>query len=330
MSIPPRVVPSTSNPSQPPVRTRSPMPAHDPRAPDFEPNNSIDTVDEADDEVIKVLEEIPSIRCKKSQSAASGDEGGEKKKKVCSLLVHEIGSVVKDKVPTLAPSFRKLEEKDLQIVYDHLYPNFVIHLDDDQLWNFIFKRATERYRDWKSDCKLFYKEHGPGVIPREFVDRRDQWEWLKSHFDDPNNKERGALMSKVRTESERIDHHSGKVPFYMRAAQLKLQGERAPIVATYSKVYSADLASVALATQMEERVRQALNDMDGDENGDGCVLDEKEPLPVDTQIQIITEVLGQNVGLMCREQKQKTEFVEMKAAFEERIRTLEELVVRQI
>ncbi|KAL9679464.1 hypothetical protein QQ045_017326 [Rhodiola kirilowii] len=107
--------------------------------------------------------------------------------RVCSLIVHEIGSVVRDKVSMLAPSFRELEENNRQIVYDHLYPNFVINPNDDRLWNFVFKRATERCRDWKSDCKLFYREHGPEVIPWEFLDRRDQWEWLKSHFDDPKN-----------------------------------------------------------------------------------------------------------------------------------------------
>ncbi|KAL9666735.1 hypothetical protein QQ045_001073 [Rhodiola kirilowii] len=281
------------------------------------------------------LEAIPSIRCKHSQNAqsVSGDEGGQKRRprgvvngtnlaqykqtrnrgqpikveflpvgtgpanqKVCSLIVHEIGSAVKDKVPMLAPSFRKLRDEDRQIVYDHLYPNFVVHPKDDQLWDFIFKRATERCRDWKADCKVFYKENGPDVIPREFIDRPEQWGWLCSHFDDPKNQ-----------------------------------------------------------AQMEERVRQALQDMDGDEDEDpeGTVIDARPPLPVDIQIKIINEVLGPKRGtyvsgagtafrkppllrggsartaeLNDKLQKTQDEMMEMKAAFEERIRILEELAVR--
>lgn len=48
------------------------------------------------------------------------DGSGPAEKKVCSMLVHEIGSVIKDKVPMLAASFKKLPEKDRMIVYDHL------------------------------------------------------------------------------------------------------------------------------------------------------------------------------------------------------------------
>ncbi|KAL9669120.1 hypothetical protein QQ045_006662 [Rhodiola kirilowii] len=210
------------------------------------------------------------------------DGTGPASQKVCSLLVHEIGSVVRDKVPMLAPSFMKLEEQDRHIVYDYLNPNFVIDPKDDQLWNFISRRAIERYRDWKADCKLFYKEHRPNVNPHEFLDRRDKWEWLKSHFDEPKNQERGEAMSKVRTKSERLNHRSGKVPFYMRDVELKVLGEKAHIVATYAKVFSADPAGAALAD---------LNG--GDESDEGSVLDEQEPLPVDTQLRIISEVLGQ-------------------------------------
>ncbi|KAL9690310.1 hypothetical protein QQ045_010707 [Rhodiola kirilowii] len=168
-------------------------------------------------------------------------------------------------------------------------------------------------------------------------------------------KKLGETMSRVRTESERIDHRSGKVPFYMRSAQLRLQGERAPIVATYSKVDSHDPAGAALAAQMEERVRQALQDMDGDEDEDpeGTVIDARPPLPVDIQIKIINEVLGPKRGtyvsgagrafrkpplprggsartaeLIDKLQKTQDEMMEMKAAFEERIRILEELAVR--
>ncbi|KAL9682197.1 hypothetical protein QQ045_013990 [Rhodiola kirilowii] len=279
---------------KPPMQTRSPTPVPKikPPAPDFDHKNSMGTDDEAEEN----LDAITSIRCKKSQNVASGDEGGEKKKvrgvvngsnvayykhtrnkglpikveflpdatgpasrKVCSLVVHEIDSVVRDKVPMLAPSFMKLKEHDRQIVYDYLNPNFVIDPKDDQLWNFISQRAIERYRHWKADCKLFYKENEPN--------------------------ERGEAMSKVRIESERLNHRSDKVPFYMRAVELKVLGEKAHIVATYAMVYSADPAGASLAAQMEEKVRQALRDLNGgDESDEGSVLDEQEPLPVDTQL----------------------------------------------
>lgn len=39
---------------------------------------------------------------------------------VGSLLVHEIGSAVKDKLPMFAPSFKKLDKKYRSVVIDHL------------------------------------------------------------------------------------------------------------------------------------------------------------------------------------------------------------------
>ncbi|KAL9690208.1 hypothetical protein QQ045_010605 [Rhodiola kirilowii] len=54
------------------------------------------------------------------------DGTGPADQKVCSLLVHEIGSVVKDKVPMRAPSFRKLKEKDRQIVQTLLFIQMII------------------------------------------------------------------------------------------------------------------------------------------------------------------------------------------------------------
>lgn len=56
-------------------------------------------------------------------------------------------------------------------------------------------------------------------------------------------------MSRVRTESGRIHHRSGKIPFYMRAHELKEQGEKAYIVATYAKVYAKDPSGATLAVK---------------------------------------------------------------------------------
>ncbi|KAL9689554.1 hypothetical protein QQ045_009941 [Rhodiola kirilowii] len=92
---------------------------------------------------------------------------------------------------------------------------------------------------------------------------------------------------------------------------------------------------------------------DEDEDPEGTVIDARPPLPVDIQIKIINEVLGPKRGtyvsgagrafqkpplprgrsartaeLNDKLQKTYDEMLEMKAAFEERIRILEELAVR--
>ncbi|KAL9686194.1 hypothetical protein QQ045_023649 [Rhodiola kirilowii] len=253
------VLPSNS-PRPPPTTISQPMPVVAPErtAPEFQPMHSFDNSSSDDDNGAEDnLANILSIRCKSDGYVIIGDESWEKRKvrgvvngstvasykqthnkgqpikveflpngtgpalqAVGSLIIHEIGSVVKDK------------------------PNFVIEKEDDQLWNYIFRKACERFREWKSNCKVFYKEYGPDATPREFLDRRDQWEWLKSHFDEPTNQEQGKKMSNEK---------------------------------------------------MQAMVCQALADQNGDES-EHSILDDHEPLPVATQIDIISQVIGQTRG----------------------------------
>lgn len=69
---------------------------------------------------------------------------------------------------------------------------FVISPDISWLWKWIGGVASERYKDWKYECRMHWKNYGKEV-PMEFTDRRDQWKWLVSHFDDPAQKVRKSI-----------------------------------------------------------------------------------------------------------------------------------------
>ncbi|CAM8914011.1 unnamed protein product [Rhodiola kirilowii] len=118
----------------------------------------------------------------------------------------------------------------------------------------------------------------------------------------------------------------------------------------FPNVYT--LHYVCVETNPKEKVREILGDQNEDESEEPSVLDEQGPLPLATELDIITQVMGQKRGtyisgtgksfkkpplprggarnseLKDQLQQQKEEFLEMKAAFEDRIHVLEELVVR--
>ena len=55
------------------------------------------------------------------------------------------------------------------------------------MWNYIDDTAGRIYKDWKYDCHYHYLEVSKAT-PLEFLHRPEEWEYLKTHFEDPGYK----------------------------------------------------------------------------------------------------------------------------------------------
>ncbi|CAM8989883.1 unnamed protein product [Rhodiola kirilowii] len=190
----------------------------------------------------------------------------------------------------LAPTYGELPPETWRTVYDHLSINFDIDASVNWLWSFICKSAAERYRDWKSSCRTHFLKNGEAV-PMEFVHRKDQWKWLVNHFRDPAYMEKCNRMKKARSSKNQATHHSGKLPFYHRAQKYMVDNHPAPYIAAYTDVYDRCAVGGPIAAQMNDRVQELIDDRADDDPG--AVED---PLPVEIQTMIMTEVIGKRKG----------------------------------
>ncbi|CAM8946485.1 unnamed protein product [Rhodiola kirilowii] len=203
-----------------------------------------------------------------------------------SLIVHEIGSVVREEVPMVAATYGELPQEAYDKVITRLDVHFEIDLEDEKLWDYMTLKATERFKDWKYQCKQHYLKHGAKPAPKEFQDRKDQWKWLCAHFETSKYKNKCAQMKDTR--KNKINHHSGKMMFIDRAQDYEAIGERAPFLSTYAKVYGVEPAGAALVEKMNDK----LLDVIGDQEGNGV----EDILPVDVQVGIIEDAVGKKRG----------------------------------
>ncbi|XP_050386155.1 uncharacterized protein LOC126802555 [Argentina anserina] len=215
-----------------------------------------------------------------------------------SLLSHDIGCCVKARVPMLAPTFYELQLHQRKTVDNYLKTYYDIPASDMKMWNFIDRLAYERYKDWKHDCKRHFNLW-KDEVPLEFVHRPDQWSCLCQHFRDPDYMAMCVQNQANRTKNPNpINHCSGSLPMSFRASAYLERGHPAAYVAGFLDSYlpSKNGKEKAVSIVILEKVKRKLDDILA-ENGEadpGAI--ENEPIPVDEQVDMITEVMGERKG----------------------------------
>ncbi|KAL6204806.1 hypothetical protein ACLB2K_022073 [Fragaria x ananassa] len=104
------------------------------------------------------------------------------------------------------------------------------------MFNWILKRAQERYKDWKYQCYQAYLKEGPSGMPSEFIGREDQWEFLCQHFESDAFK-RLSLANKRNRGEKTMHHHTGSSPIIYTIEELIIQGKQLPKIKGFEKTY---------------------------------------------------------------------------------------------
>ncbi|KAL6200335.1 hypothetical protein ACLB2K_030117 [Fragaria x ananassa] len=115
-------------------------------------------------------------------------------------------------------------------------PKYKWDENDEPIFNWIPKRAQERYKDWKYHFHKAYLKEGPSGIPSDFIGREDQWEFLYKHFKSDAFK-RLSLANKRNREEKTMHHHTGSSPIIYTMEELRIQREQLPIIKGFEKTY---------------------------------------------------------------------------------------------
>ncbi|KAL6202551.1 hypothetical protein ACLB2K_026259 [Fragaria x ananassa] len=95
-----------------------------------------------------------------------------------SLVTHNISCVMQSLVRMWARMFYDLDQTEKWKVWNAMSPKYEWDENDESMFNWILKRAQERYKDWKYQCHKYYQLEGPSGMPSDFIGREDQWEFL--------------------------------------------------------------------------------------------------------------------------------------------------------
>ncbi|KAL6203129.1 hypothetical protein ACLB2K_026832 [Fragaria x ananassa] len=128
----------------------------------------------------------------------------------------------------------------------HLARNcfFIIDFNDVKAIKWINKRVASVFREWKHDLSEIHKLGGRDVISEELLHRRDEWEWLCTHFESDKYKRRSVANSSNRGK-KKLEHHSGRKPIIYRVAKLRDKGSSLPVVDVYPVTYDINQPTAA-------------------------------------------------------------------------------------
>ncbi|KAL6220200.1 hypothetical protein ACLB2K_007957 [Fragaria x ananassa] len=115
-------------------------------------------------------------------------------------------------------------------------PKYEWDENDKSMFNWILKRAHERYKDWKYQCHKAYLKEWLFGMPSYFIGRKDQWEFLCSHFESDEFK-RLSLANKQNRGEKTMHHHTGSSPIIYTMEELIIQEEELPIIKGFEKTY---------------------------------------------------------------------------------------------
>ncbi|KAL6191166.1 hypothetical protein ACLB2K_037557 [Fragaria x ananassa] len=96
------------------------------------------------------------------------------------------------------------------------------------MFDWILKKAQERYKDWKYQCHKAYMKEGSSGMSSDFIGREDQWEFLCEHFESDAFK-RLSLANKRNRGEKTMHHHTGSSPIIYTMKELRIQGAQLPI-----------------------------------------------------------------------------------------------------
>ncbi|XP_004290212.1 PREDICTED: uncharacterized protein LOC101295382 [Fragaria vesca subsp. vesca] len=135
-----------------------------------------------------------------------------------------------------ARMFYDLDQEEKWKVWNALSPKYEWDENDEPMFDWILKRAQERYKDWKYQCHKAYLKEGPSGMPSDFIGREDQWEFLCEHFELDAFK-RLSLANKRNRGEKTMHHHTGSSLITYTMEELKIQGEQLPIIKGFENTY---------------------------------------------------------------------------------------------
>ncbi|KAL6202875.1 hypothetical protein ACLB2K_026579 [Fragaria x ananassa] len=137
-----------------------------------------------------------------------------------SLVAHDIGSAIRSLVRMRARTSYDLDQDEKWKVWNVMLVTEVrVDENDESMFNWILKRAQERYEDWKYQCHKAYLKEGPSGMPSDFIGREDQWEFLCEHFESDVFKKL-TLANKRNRGEKTIHHHMGSSPIIYTMEEL--------------------------------------------------------------------------------------------------------------
>ncbi|KAL6202498.1 hypothetical protein ACLB2K_026206 [Fragaria x ananassa] len=153
-----------------------------------------------------------------------------------SLVAYDIGCAIQILVGMRARTFYDLDQTEKWKVWNAMSPKYKWDENDDLMFNWILKRAQERYKGWKYQCHKTYLKEWPSGMPSDFIGREDQWEFLCKHFESDAFK-RLSLANKRNRGEKTMHHHTGSSPIIYTIEELRIQGEQLPIIKGFEKTY---------------------------------------------------------------------------------------------
>ncbi|KAL6217719.1 hypothetical protein ACLB2K_010936 [Fragaria x ananassa] len=115
-------------------------------------------------------------------------------------------------------------------------PKYEWDENDKPMFDWILKKAQERYKDWKYQCHKAYLKERPSGMPSDFIGREDQWEFLCEHFELDAFK-RLSLANKQNRGEKTMHHHTGSSLIIYTMEELRIQGEQLPIIKDFENTY---------------------------------------------------------------------------------------------
>jgi hypothetical protein len=88
-------------------------------------------------------------------------------------------------------------------------------------------------------------------VPKEFINRQDEWDFLCLHFQSENFKALSSTMTSRRKCKRKLNHRSGPIPFNDRALKRKADVQCvAPHLETYIEVHQQNHPDITSAKEM--------------------------------------------------------------------------------
>ncbi|XP_050118245.1 uncharacterized protein LOC126595890 [Malus sylvestris] len=195
-------------------------------------------------------------------------------------------------------SWAKIPEETRTLVRDNLEVVFEMEDISPEVSAYLEETLASRYKDWKSVLhKHFQLWESSEIVrlqgcPLEYKERREDWQWLCTHFTDPKFVKKSVAGKKAR-DSKTLLHHSGSKSFSYRVEARREEGSKFPQIDLFKHVYvhPNNENSDQLCGDMVEKSTAILQEATSQLPPETSIED--VIVPKDVDVQIVTEVLDQ-------------------------------------
>ncbi|XP_028957062.1 uncharacterized protein [Malus domestica] len=251
----------------------------------------------------RMLKELQLVRMSASLIKIAYDERhrGAVTSQQHNSVVNCCGFIIRNFCPMRWESWAKIPEETRTLVRDNLEVVFEMEDISPEVSAYLEETLASRYKDWKSALhKHFQLWESPEIArlqgcPLEYKERREDWEWLCTHFTDPKFLKKSATGKKAR-DSKTLLHHSGSKPFSYRVEARREEGSKFPQIDLFKHVYvhPNNEKSDQLYGDMVEKSTAILQEATSQLPPETPIED--IIVPKDADVQIVTEVLDQKFG----------------------------------